>query len=78
MLNGSNKGINPLTMVQKNLTQIIVNECQNEVLDAAFINDPRRSDKEKAIINILSQSMPVILSKMSERDVSDLYSSLKQ
>lgn len=46
--------------------------------NALFIKDPRRSEKEKALETLVSKSLPRILEKMKEGDISYLYEKLQE
>lgn len=81
LINGRNSAFNIknqiTNMIFDNAVQILISECPSNISTQAFVEDPRRSDKEKALATILNQAIPSILSKMSEPDVSFIYTKFK-
>lgn len=57
---------------------VLYDEYPKDAKATLFMKDPRRSEKEQAIVSLITKSVPVILSKMNESDVSLIYDKIQK
>lgn len=81
---GMNKG--NLNLMKQNVihsavyngVQLLYKEFPKEDKNLLFIKDPRRSDKEKAIVTLITKALPAFVSKLNETDVSMVFDSIQK
>lgn len=56
---------------------VLYSEYPKDAKATLFIKDPRRSEKEQSIVSLITKSVPLILSKMNEADVSLIYDKIQ-
>lgn len=56
---------------------VLYEEYPKDAKATLFVKDPRRSEKEQAIVALVTKSVPIILTKMNEADVSLIYDKIQ-
>jgi hypothetical protein len=71
-LMGTTKG-NPIDIIITSIVDMMYKNVPEKERESLFINDPRKSDKQKVVTTLIEKAAPAFVQNLSENDLSMLF-----